>query len=165
VSGILEDLTTLSPKRLEKRLESLSREALPCRAVSVFDGNPEEGLTVALHVDARRRRDVLDLARVVEDDALVNASCGWSLLTPNRRHARWRLLLRVSFERPAMCDFTVAFDVSDHPDDPLRRSLPLLLAASRFVFDLNGRLASERPLVWIVAPAARECILEILTHS
>src|SRR5581483_11275294 len=45
VSGILEDLTTLSPKRLEKRLESLSREALPCRAVSVFDGNPEEGLT------------------------------------------------------------------------------------------------------------------------
>jgi hypothetical protein len=62
VSAILEDLTMLSPKRLEKRLEALARDALPCRSVTVFGGNPELGLTVALHVDSRRRSDVLDLA-------------------------------------------------------------------------------------------------------
>ena len=32
---------------------------------------PNDGLTVALQVDSRRRGDVLDLARVVEDDAAV----------------------------------------------------------------------------------------------
>ena len=74
VNAILEDLTTLPPKRLEKRLEELARDALPCHSATVFDGNPEDGLTVALHVDSRRRRDVLDLARVVEDDAAVHAS-------------------------------------------------------------------------------------------
>ena len=162
MNAILEDLTTLSPKRLEKQLEALARDALPCRSVTVFDGNPQDGLTVALAVDSRRRGDVLDLARVVEDDAAVAASCGWSLLAPTRRQARWRLLLRVSFERPVGCDFTVTFDISSHPDDPLRRSLPLLLAASRFVFDLDGALDPERPLVWIAAPAARDCVLDIL---
>jgi hypothetical protein len=164
VSVILEDLTMLSPKRLEKRLEALARDALPCRAVSVFEGNPEQGLTVAVHVDSRRRGDVLDLARVVEDDASVSASCGWSLLAPSRSHTRWRLLLRVSFERPATCEFTMAVDLTDHPKDPLRADLPLLLAANRFVFDFDGRLDPERPLVWIAAPAARECVLEVLSH-
>jgi hypothetical protein len=165
VSAILEDLTTLSPKRLEKRLEALARDALPCHSVTVFDGSSAQGLTVALHVDSRRRGDVLDLARVVEDDAGVSASCGWSLLTPNRRQPRWRLLLRVSFERPVTCEFTVALDVSEHPKDPLRGDLPLLLAASRFVFDLDGRLDPERPLVWIAAPAARECVFDVLSAT
>jgi hypothetical protein len=165
VSAILEDLTMLSPKRLEKRLEALSRDAVLCRSVTVFDGNPEHGLTVALQVDSRRRGDILDLARVVEDDAAVSASCGWSLLSPSRRHTCWRLLLRVSFERPVTCDFTVAFDVNDHPKDPLRDGLPLLLAANRFVFDLDGQLDSERPLVWIAAPTARECVFEVLSHA
>jgi hypothetical protein len=165
VSAILEDLTTLSAKRLEKRLEALARDALPCRSVTVFDGNPEQGLTVALHVDSRRRGDVLDLARVVEDDAIVSASCGWSLLAPNRRHSRWQLLLRVSFERPVLCDFAVSLDISEHPNDPLRTSLPLLLASDRFVFDLDGRLEPERPVVWIAAPAARDCVLDVLSES
>ena len=120
VNVILEDLTTLPPKRLEKRLEELAREALPCVSATVFDGNPEDGLTVALHVDSRRRGDVLDLARVVEDDAAVQASCGWSLLAPSRRHPYWRLLLRMSFERPVKCVFTVGFDIREHPSDPLR---------------------------------------------
>lgn len=82
---MLEDLTTLSPRRLERRLEKLAEEALPCQAVTVFDGNTEDGLTVALHVDSRRRRDIVDLARVVEDDPAVHASSGWSLLPPTRR--------------------------------------------------------------------------------
>lgn len=162
---ILEDLTTLPPKRLEKRLEELARDALPCHSATVFDGNPEDGLTVALHVDSRRRGDVLDLARVVEDDATVQASCGWSLLTPSRRHPYWRLLLRVSFERPVKCAFTAGFDVREHPNDPLRATLPLLLAANRFVFDFDGRLDPALPLVWIAAPAARECVLEVLSES
>lgn len=162
---ILEDLTTLPPKRLEKRLEALARDALPCRSATVLDGNPDDGLTVALHVDSRRRGDVLDLARVVEDDAAVHASCGWSLLAPSRRHSYWRLLLRVSFERPVKCAFTVGFEVTQHPSDPLRGSLPLLLAASRFVFDFDGRLDPERPLVWIAAPVARECVFDVLAES
>lgn len=162
---ILEDLTTLAPKRLEKRLEELARDALPCHSATVFDGNPADGLTVALHVDSRRRGDVLDLARVVEDDAAVKASCGWSLLAPSRKHAYRRLLLRMSFERPVNCDFTVGFDVRDHPSDPMRAALPLLLAASRFVFDFDGRLDPELPLVWIAAPVARECVFDVLSAA
>jgi hypothetical protein len=163
VNVVLEDLTMLPPKRLEKRLEELARDALPCTAASVFDGNPEEGLTVALHVDSRRRGDVLDLARVVEDDAAVQASCGWSLLTPSRRHPCWRLLLRLSFERPVKCIFTVGFDIREHPSDPLHATLPLLLAANRFVFDFDGKLDPDLPMVWIAAPIARECVLDVLS--
>ncbi len=162
---VLEDLTTLPPKRLEKRLEELAREALPCSVATVFDGDPDQGLTVALHVDSRRRGDVLDLARVVEDDAVVQASCGWSLLAPSRRHPCWRLILRMSFERPAQCLFTVSFEIREHPNDLLRGSLPLLLAASRFVFDFDGRLDPDLPMVWIAAPLARECVLEVLSAS
>ena len=110
VSAILEDLTTLSPKRLEKRLEALARDALPCRSVTVFDGNPETGSPSRSTSTRAERGDVLDLARVVEDDAAVSASCGWSLLAPSRRQPCWRLLLRVSFERPVTCEFTVAFE-------------------------------------------------------
>jgi hypothetical protein len=164
VNTILDDLTTLSPKRLEKRLEALARDALPCRSVTVFDGNPEQGLIVALHVDSHRRGDVLDLARVVEDDAAVNASCGWSLLAPSRRHPCWRLLLRVSFDRPVVCEFTTAIEIGEHAGDPLRNSLPILLAANRFVFDFDGRLDPERPLVWISAPVARDCVFDVLSE-
>ena len=100
MNNVLEDLSTLTPKRLEKQLEKLARDALPCRSVTVFDGNPDDGLTVTLHVDSHRRGDILDLARVVDDDSTVDASCGWSHLPATRRHPSWRLLLRVGFERP-----------------------------------------------------------------
>jgi hypothetical protein len=160
---VLEDLSTLPPKRLEKQLEKLAHEALPCQAVSVFDGNADEGLTVALHVNSRRRGTILDLARVVEDDPSVDASCGWSLLPPTRQCAAWRLLLRVSFERPVQCTFTVGFDIRAHEGDPLRASLPLLLAANRLVFAFDGALDPERPLVWIAAPVARDPLLDLLT--
>jgi hypothetical protein len=164
VNSILEDLTTLPTKRLEKRLEELSRDAFSCREATAFDGSRDEGLTVALHVDSHDRADVLDLARVVEDDSVVDASCGWSVLAPSRRHPCSRLLLRVSFERPVVCAFTVRFDIRDHRNDALRESLPLLLAANRFVFDFDGRLDPEQPLVWIAAPIARECVLEVLSR-
>jgi hypothetical protein len=163
VKTMLEDLSTLPPKRLEKRLKKLAHDALPCNAATVFDGNADDGLTVAIHVDSRRRGDILDLARVVEDDRAVHASCGWSLLPPARRRAPWRLLLRVSFERPVNCVFTVSFDTRAHPSDPLRTTLPLLLAANRLVFAFDERLDPERPLVWITAPVAREPVLELLT--
>jgi hypothetical protein len=165
VSAILEDLTTLSPKRLEKRLGQLAEAALPCVGVSVFEGNPDDGLTVALSVDARSRGDVLDLARVVEDDAAIDASCGWSLLAPARRASFWRLLLRVNFERPVSCEFTVGFELRDHPSDPIRLTLPLLLAANRFVFEFRGRSIGSRPLVWLQAPAARECLIDALAAT
>jgi len=38
VHAILEDLANLPPKRLERRLEELAREALPCVNAVVFDG-------------------------------------------------------------------------------------------------------------------------------
>ena len=71
---------------------------------------------------------MLDLARVLESEPGGHVVTGWSLLPPSRRHPQWRLLLHVSFERPVLCDFTVGFDVRDHPSDPLRATLPLLLA-------------------------------------
>lgn len=162
MKNVLDDLTTLPAKRREKRLERLGEKALPCRAVTVFEGTADGGLSVALYVDARGRRDVLDLARVVEDDARVGGTCDWSLLPPARRRNFSRLLLRVSFERPVHCDYIVSFDVRDHPSDPLRAGVPLLLAASRLVFVFDDPVDPERSLVWIDAPAARQPILELL---
>ena len=162
VKTMLDDLSTLPTERLEKQLETLAHDALACHAVTAFEGDADAGLTVAIHVDSRRRGDVLDLARVVEDDARVHGTCDWSLLPMTTRRPHWRLLLRVSFERPVQCDFTVGFDVRAHPSDPLRVALPLLLAASRLVFVLDGQVDPEWPLVWIAAPAAREPILELL---
>lgn len=159
---MLEDLNTLPRKRLERELRKLVRAALPCHAATVFDGNPDDGISIVLHIDPRQRRDVLDLARVVEDDTRVHAFSAWSLLAPAERRLAWRLLLRVSFDRPARCDFTVSLDVSDDTSDPLREALPVLLAASRLVFVLDGQVDSERSLVWIDAPAAREPVLELL---
>jgi hypothetical protein len=159
---MLEDLNTLPPKRLDKELKKLVHDALPCHAANVFDGNPDDGITVALHIDPRQRRDILDLARVVEDDTRVHAFSAWSLLPPARRRREWRLLLRVSFERPVRCDFVVNLDVQEHSSDPSRAALPLLLAASRLVFVLDGQIDVECPLVWIDAPVAREPVLELL---
>lgn len=162
VNAILEDLTELSPKRLERRLEQLAREALPCRSAIVFDGSPSEGLTVGLHVDSRGRRDVLDLARVLEIEPNGYVVSAWALLSPNRSHSVWRLLLRVHFERPVSCSFVVGFEVSDHAADPLRASLPLILAADRFALAFESAPEQDRPLVWVSAPAARECVFEVL---
>ena len=76
--SIAEDLTKLSPKRLTKRLEELSREALPCVSATVFDGNPRDGLTVGLWVESHGRRDVLDLARVLETERAGHVATAWS---------------------------------------------------------------------------------------
>jgi hypothetical protein len=162
VNAILEDLTQLSPKRLERRLEQLAREALPCRSAIVFDGSPSEGLTVGLRVESQDRRDVLDLARVLEIEPNGYVFSAWALLSPNRSHPYWRLLLRVHFERPVLCSFVVRLDVTDHGSDPLRASLPLILAAERFALAFGGEPGEDRPLVWVSAPSARECVLEVL---
>jgi hypothetical protein len=159
---MLDDLTTLPAKRRQKRLEKLADEALPCRAATIFNGNSSDGITVALHVDSRRRGDVLDLARVVEDDTRVHGTCDWSLLPPGGRRHYFRLLLRVRFERPVGCEFVVSLDVRDHGSDRLRAALPLLLAASRLVFVIDEQVGAEWPLVWIDAPVAREPLLELL---
>lgn len=161
--GILEDLTTLPPKKLARRLDELAREALPCVAANVFDGNPHEGLTVGLRVESEGRRDVLDLARVLETEPNGHVSAGWSLLSPSRRHPYWRLLLRVHFERPVKCDFAIRFDVRNHPSDAMRAALPLLLAARGFALSFGRDPEPGRPLVWVAAPAARDCVFEALT--
>jgi hypothetical protein len=163
VNAILEDLTQLSPKRLERRLEQLAREALPCTSAIVFDGSPTEGLTVGLRVESQGRRDVLDLARVLEIEPNGYVFSAWALLTPSRSHPYWRLLLRVHFERPVRCSFVVRLDVRDHPSDPLRAQLPRILAAERFALSFDGPPGEDQPLVWVSAPAARECVFEVLS--
>ena len=166
VSIILDDLTTLSPKRLEKHLEALARDALACSSVTILDGNPEDGLTVSLRVDSRRRADVLDLARVVEDDGIVSASCSWSALAPSRRHPEWRLLLRVGFERPGRV--FVHGPICGHQPHRRRRFEP----ASRFSLRLIGSSSTSTagsspslPVVWIAAPSARDCVLDVLAET
>ena len=161
--GILEDLTQLPPKRLERKLEELAREALSCVSVTVFDGNPADGLTVGLQVESQGRRDVLDLARVLEIEPDGYVVSAWALLTPGRKHPYWRLLLRVEFERPVRCSFAVRLDARDEPSDPLRAALPLVLAADRFALAFHGAPDRDRLLVWVTAPAARECVFEVLT--
>jgi hypothetical protein len=32
------------------------------------------------------------------------------------------------------------------------------------VFDLDGRLEPDRPLLWIAAPAVRDCVLDVLAQ-
>lgn len=162
---MVEDLSMLAPKRLERRLEELARDALPCVSAVVSRGDPERGLTVALWVESEGRRDVLDLARVLETEPGGHVSTGWSLLSPSRKHPCWRLLLHVEIERPVLCSFVVRFDVSEHPDDQLRLALPLLLAASGFTLDFDGFSDPDTPVVWVPAPAVRDCILEVLTAA
>jgi len=163
VGSVLEDLTKLAPKPLERRLEQLAREALPCISANVFDGNPQDGLTVGLWVESQGRRDVLDLARVLEGEPGGHVATGWSLLSPKRGHPSSRVLLRVHFERPVKCSFVVRFDVGDDPSDPMRAVLPLLLAANGFALGFDGFPDAERPIAWVMAPSSRECVFEVLT--
>jgi hypothetical protein len=165
VSTVLEDPTQLSPKRLERRLEELAREALPCSSVVVFDGSPSEGLTVGLQVESLDRRDVLDLARVLDVEPNGYVFSAWALLSPNPSHPYWRLLLRIQFERPVQCSFGVRLDIREHVSDPLRASLPLLLAADRFALSLDGPPSEDHALVWVSAPAARDCVLQVLRFT
>ncbi|MEJ7792419.1 MAG: hypothetical protein WKF65_10660 [Gaiellaceae bacterium] len=130
--------------------------------MTAFDANPADGLTVGLQIESQGRRDVLDLARVLEiepDGFVVSA---WALLTPGRKHPYWRLLLRVEFERTVRCSFAVRIDVSDQPSDPLRATLQLILASDRFALAFDGSPDRDQPLVWVAAPAARECVFEVL---
>jgi hypothetical protein len=160
--SILEDLTRLTPKRLERRLEELAREALPCVSAVAFGASPEEGLTVGLWVESQGRRDVGDLARVLETEPGGHVATGWSLLSPSRSHPYSRLLLRVHFERPVLCSFVVRFDIRDDASDAMRSSLPLLLAASGFALAFDQLPQAQRPLAWIPAPAVRDCVYEVL---
>jgi hypothetical protein len=163
--SIAEDLTKLSPKRLARRLEELSREALPCVSATVFDGNPRDGLTVGLWVESRGRRDVVDLARVLETEPQGHVATAWSLLHPSKDEAVWRLLLHVDFERPVSCAFVIRFDVHEHPDDQLRQALPLLLAANGFVIAFDRTPAAAESMLWLPAPRVRDCVRDTLVGS
>jgi hypothetical protein len=61
-----------------------------------------------------------------------------------------------------LCEFVVRFDITDHRDDELRTALPLLLAASGFALAFDGFPAPDRPVTWIPAPAARDCVFKVL---
>lgn len=163
MGSVLEDLTKLAPKPLERRLEQLAREALPCVSANVFDGSPQDGLTVGLWVESQGRRDVLDLARVVETEPGGHVATGWSLLSPKAGHDSWRLLLRIQFERPVRCSFVARFDIGEDPGHPLRVALPLLLAADGFALGFDGLPGNEHAIAWIPAPSTRDCVFEVLT--
>jgi hypothetical protein len=158
---MLANFASFPPRRLARQLGELARDALPCIAATVFDGNEHDGLTVGLRVEAKGRHDVLDLARVLETEPHGHVLSGWALLHPNRKHPYSRLLLRVQFERPVTCEFALRFDVHNQPTDPTRAALPLLLAASGFALICNGSSANK-PVTWIPAPTSRDCILDTL---
>jgi hypothetical protein len=160
---VVEQLTALKPRRLGRRLEELAGDALLCVSAIVSHGDWDPDLTVALWVESRGRRDVLDLARVLESEPGGYVETGWSLLSPSRQHPHWRLLLRVNFERPVLCDFVVRFDVTDHPSDKMRDAMPLLLAADGFALAFDGLPEADKPVTWVPAPAARECVFEVLS--
>lgn len=162
--SILEDLTILSPRKLEKRLQQLAKDALPCIEIWSAGADRAGGLTVAIHVDARSRRDVQDLGRVIEDDPRGLLSSAWSLLPPSKRSSAHELLLRVDLERPVRCEFAIRLPVSDHRDDPIRQRLPLLLAASWFTLVTDQHAGAEDPQLCFAAPPARECLLQLLAQ-
>lgn len=103
--SILDDLSTLSPRKLEKRLAQLAKEALPCIDIWAADASRAEGLTVALEVDARSRPEVADLGRVLEQEPAALLSSAWAILAPSGSSHHSVLMLRVSLERPVHCDF------------------------------------------------------------
>lgn len=161
--SILEDLTALSARKLDKRLEQLSTEALRCIDAWAAAADRTEGLTVALHVDARGRPDVEDLARVLHEEPRCLLASAWAAIEPSRKHNYWRLLLRVDFERPVSCEFVVRCDVSSHPSDPMRAKLPLLLAASSFLLVTNEYADPSDPHVWFAATPARDCLVALVS--
>ena len=103
-----------------------------------------------------------DLARVLQSEPGGHVTTGWSLLEPSRKHPLWRLLLRVHIERPVLCSFVIRFDVTDHRNDQLRVPLPLLLAASGFALAFDGFRQSDEQVVWLPAPAVRDCVFDVL---
>jgi hypothetical protein len=163
MTNILEDLASLSPKRLTKRLETLADDGLPCHAVNVFSGSPEEGLTVSLSIKTRARPDVLDLARVLETEPGGQVTTAWSLLSPKRSLPHWRLLLHVRVERPVTCEFVVRFDIHNTGTDVLRPGLPELLAATGFALVFDGVPVDDVPALWVPAPTSKAYVLDVLS--
>lgn len=148
---ILDDLSTLPPKKLARRLEELAADALPCLGVTAYEASPEAGLTTGLWVDDRGRRDVHDLVRVVETEPGGYATVAWAGLSPSERTPYWRLLLRVRFERPVQCDFDVRIDVEAAGTSEPGSLVALLLAARSFAVHFA---ADDGPAVVIPAPVA-----------
>ena len=163
MNPILEDHSSLSPKKLGRRLEALATAALPCLGVFAYEASPRDGLTTALWVDSRGRQDVRDLARVVETEPHGCATVAWSRLAPSRRNRTTLLLLRVAFERPVECAFDVRIDVGAHREDLARRWLRLLLAADRFALAFDERPEATGGLVWVPAPAVQEPVADVLS--
>ena len=161
--GTLEDISSLPPKKLVRRLEELADAALPCLGVNVFDGNPHDGLTVGLWVDSGGRRDIHDLVRVVETEPGGWAIVAWATITPAARRRYWTLLLRVDFERPVGCAFDVRFVVPPEADAPMRRALPLLAAADRFAVGLSALPDGASPTLLVAAPASGDAVLSVLS--
>jgi hypothetical protein len=90
----------LPPKRLERRLAELAREALPCVSATVFDGSPRDGLTVGLRVEPEGRRDVLDLPRVLEIEPGGHVVSAWPLVEPS---SVWGTQIRSALMNSLIC--------------------------------------------------------------
>jgi len=105
---------------------------------------------------------VFALARVFEIEPAATLCLGVGAPETQAGSLHSRLLLRVDLERPVRCSFAVRLDVRDQPSDPLRATLPLILAAHRFALAFGGPPERHGPLVWVAAPAARECVFDVL---
>ena len=106
---------------------------------------------------------MLDLARVLEIEPDGSRRLGVGALGAKPRSTRTGACSSGSSSSVrCSCSFAVRLDVRDHPSDPLRATLPLILAADRFALAFDGAPDQDRPLVWVAAPAARECVFEVL---
>lgn len=160
--SILEDLSTLSPRKLEKRLAQLVKEALPCIEIWPEDASRENGLTVALLVDVRLRPEVADLGRVLQTEPRALLTVGWAVQVGRGARGLDVLLLRVDLERPVGCQFAIRIDVARRGGEAMRASLPLLLAASRFAIVTDD---DSRPALWFGAPQVRDSVATLMEFA
>ena len=136
----------------------------PASRRSVFDGNPDDGLTVGLWVESQGRRDVLDLARV----SRTSRRSRLSRLVAPRSEPQARVLaaappreLRAArdlrFHRPLRRQRS-----SERPDarQPCRSSSPRTVSCST---STAGSIRSSSGMDR--TPVARECVFEVLSAS
>lgn len=55
------------------------------------------------------------------------------------------------------------FKVTNHANDPLQLALPLIRGANGVALSFNGLPEADKAVIWVPAPAARECVCEVLT--
>ena len=121
VKIMLEDLTKLPPKRLETPARGARARGAPVRLGDRLRRQSARTASPSGSGSSRRAGATCSTSRACSRRAGRPRRDRLVAPLAEPRHPHWRLLLRVSFERPVLCDFVVRFDITDHPSDQLRR--------------------------------------------